>query len=160
MCDRTDWTDRACTGFSRFLRHPARKRSGSILTTPEPARDDNRPSLWRWSRHRGPGARGQGSTSLKQEACWCFYIHRNWKISRFLVGGGNIHSSSRICINPMKNPLAKVGCTSPPKSTPWRRTCAPITAPRHPQRCVPKRLPCKNQICPRLLLLGNSIETK
>jgi len=31
--DRTDrdW-------FSRLVRHPARKRSGSILTTPEPAR--------------------------------------------------------------------------------------------------------------------------
>ena len=26
------------TWFSRLLRHPARKRSGSILTTPEPAR--------------------------------------------------------------------------------------------------------------------------
>jgi len=26
------------TWFSRFVRHPARKRSGSILTTPEPAR--------------------------------------------------------------------------------------------------------------------------
>jgi len=24
--------------FSRLVRHPARKRSGSILTTPEPAR--------------------------------------------------------------------------------------------------------------------------
>jgi len=29
-------TDRAC--FSHLLRHPARKRSGSILTTLEPAR--------------------------------------------------------------------------------------------------------------------------
>jgi len=29
-------TDRAW--FSRLVRHPARKRSGSILTTPEPAR--------------------------------------------------------------------------------------------------------------------------
>jgi len=26
------------TWFSRLVRHPARKRSGSILTTPEPAR--------------------------------------------------------------------------------------------------------------------------
>ena len=26
--------------FSRLVRHPARKRSGSILTTPEPARGD------------------------------------------------------------------------------------------------------------------------
>ena len=32
-----DRTDRAW--FSRLLRHPARKRSGSILITPEPARD-------------------------------------------------------------------------------------------------------------------------
>jgi len=31
-----DRTDRAW--FSRLLRHPARKWSGSILTTPEPAR--------------------------------------------------------------------------------------------------------------------------
>jgi len=31
-----DRTDRAW--FSRLLRHPARKRSGSILTTPESAR--------------------------------------------------------------------------------------------------------------------------
>jgi len=31
-----DRTDRAWS--SRLLRHPARKRSGSILTTPEPAR--------------------------------------------------------------------------------------------------------------------------
>ena len=31
-----DRTDRAW--FSRLLRYPARKRSGSILTTPEPAR--------------------------------------------------------------------------------------------------------------------------
>ena len=31
-------TDR--TWFSRLVRHPARKRSGSILTTPEPTRDD------------------------------------------------------------------------------------------------------------------------
>jgi len=33
-----DRTDRAW--FSRLLRHPARKWSGSILTTPEPARDN------------------------------------------------------------------------------------------------------------------------
>ena len=31
--DRTD-----IAWFSRLLRHPARKRSGSILTTPKPAR--------------------------------------------------------------------------------------------------------------------------
>ena len=31
-------TDKAETWFSRLLRHPARKRSGSIFTTPEPAR--------------------------------------------------------------------------------------------------------------------------
>jgi len=31
-------TDRAW--FSRLLRHPARKRSGSILTTPEPTRGE------------------------------------------------------------------------------------------------------------------------
>jgi len=31
----TERTDRAW--FSRLLRHPTRKRSGSILTTPEPA---------------------------------------------------------------------------------------------------------------------------
>ena len=31
-----DRTDKAW--FSRLLRHPTRKRSGSILTTPEPAR--------------------------------------------------------------------------------------------------------------------------
>ena len=29
------------TWFSRLVRHPARKRSGSILTTPEPARGEN-----------------------------------------------------------------------------------------------------------------------
>jgi len=33
-------TDRAW--FSRLVRHPARKRSGSILTTPEPARGFHR----------------------------------------------------------------------------------------------------------------------
>jgi len=32
----TERTDRAW--FSHLVRHPARKRSGSILTTPEPAR--------------------------------------------------------------------------------------------------------------------------
>jgi len=31
-----DKTDR--TWLSRFLRHPAKKRNGSTLTTPEPAR--------------------------------------------------------------------------------------------------------------------------
>jgi len=31
---------RDSTSFSRLLRHPARKRCGSILTTPEPA--------WAW----------------------------------------------------------------------------------------------------------------
>ena len=31
-----EWTDRAW--FSRLEGHPARKRSGSILTSPEPAR--------------------------------------------------------------------------------------------------------------------------
>jgi len=31
-------TDRARTWFSHLVRHPARKRSGLILTTPEPAR--------------------------------------------------------------------------------------------------------------------------
>ena len=30
--------DREPVWFSRLVRHPARKRSGSILTTPEPAR--------------------------------------------------------------------------------------------------------------------------
>ena len=36
-CRLRDRTDRAW--FSRLARHPARKRSGSILTTPEPARN-------------------------------------------------------------------------------------------------------------------------
>jgi len=35
-----DRTDRSW--FSRLLRHPARKRSWSILTTPEPAQDYNK----------------------------------------------------------------------------------------------------------------------
>jgi len=34
-------TDRAW--FSRLVRHPARKQSGSILTTPEPARGKPKP---------------------------------------------------------------------------------------------------------------------
>jgi len=39
-----DRTDRAW--FSRLVRHPARKRSRSILTTPEPARRPGCGNMW------------------------------------------------------------------------------------------------------------------
>jgi len=50
-----DRTDRAW--FSRLLRHPARKRSGSILTTPEPARSRSLPICCPGSYLAVPGSR-------------------------------------------------------------------------------------------------------
>jgi len=43
------YTDRQSqTWFSRLVRHPARKRSGPILTTPEPAWGESAEAGTRW----------------------------------------------------------------------------------------------------------------
>jgi len=67
-----DRTDRAW--FSCLVRHPARKRSGSIFTTPEPARGDP-----------GSSSDNKVRTALKTEASVLMLMYDRWRQSCAIV---------------------------------------------------------------------------
>ena len=73
--------------------------------------------VWRQSPSgvQTPGAPGQGSSSLKQKAFWCLYIHRSGQIiDTFLICGGKHSPSSKsgvdrfTTLHPLATPLVLV----------------------------------------------------
>ena len=90
--------------------------------------------VWRRSPHLAPGAPWSGLSSVKQKVFWRLYIYRSGQISPLLDRPHLQKKNTGAASIPEKHPLAKMGWTCPPQSTPWQR---PYIQPQNTHNMIP-----------------------